>query len=222
MEVPFDVSHAGQLRLIKQSLCTNGSEFRWGGLYTHFITFCQKAQWNVCGTLFLCMSPSMEFLIVDVATRSPLMSFVKDNYGLSGMAREGMKSWLCVVWVDVALRPLLLSIPCVWPGLHVRKNPGLCSIINAVLEADWSTPAPLPFAYMSPTRSQYTRLENGTVTLVCCHSPGNCFFRPQFLYSKSGIRVSSSLLSNTIWSIFFAFHHSSLTNCWSFIVNGGG
>lgn len=119
MEVPFDVSHAGQLRLIKQSLCTSGSEFSWGGQYTHFITFCQKAQWNVCGTLFLCMSPSMEFLIADVATRSLLMSFVKDNYGLGGMAREGMKSWLCVVWVDVALRPLLLSIPRVWPALFV-------------------------------------------------------------------------------------------------------
>lgn len=122
MEVPFDVSHAGQLRLIKQSLCTNGSEFRWGGQYTHFIKFCQKAQWNVCGTLFLCMSPSMEFLIADVATRSLLMSFVKDNYGLGGMAREGMKSWLCAVRVDVVLRPLLLSIPCVWPALHVSKK----------------------------------------------------------------------------------------------------
>ncbi len=59
------------------------------------------------------MSPSMEFLIVDVATRSLLMSFVKDNYGLGEMAREGMKSWLCAVWGDVALRPLPLSIPCV-------------------------------------------------------------------------------------------------------------
>lgn len=48
----------------------------------------------------------MEFLIADVATRSLLMSFVKDNYGLGGMAREGMKSWLCAVWVDVALWPL--------------------------------------------------------------------------------------------------------------------
>lgn len=56
------------------------------------------------------MSPSMEFLIADVATRSPLMSFVKDNYGLGGMAREGMKSWLCAVWIDVALRPRLLSV----------------------------------------------------------------------------------------------------------------
>lgn len=122
MEVPFDVSHAGQLRLIKQSLCGNCSEFIWGGQYTHFITFCQKAQWNVCGTLFLCMSPSMEFLITNVATRSVLMSFVKDNYGLGGMARERMKSWLCVVWVDVALWPLLLSIPCVWPALFVSKR----------------------------------------------------------------------------------------------------
>lgn len=59
------------------------------------------------------MSPSMEFLVADVATRSLLMSFVKDNYGLGGMAREEMKSWLCVVWVDVALRPLVLSIPSV-------------------------------------------------------------------------------------------------------------
>lgn len=120
MEVPFDVSHAGQLRFIKQSLCANGSEFRWGGQYTHFITFCQKSQWNVCGALFLCMSPSMEFQIADVATRSLLMSFVKDNYGLGGMVRAGMKSWLCAVWLDVA--------PCVWPALHVRKkerSPGL-------------------------------------------------------------------------------------------------
>lgn len=122
MEVPFDVSHAGPLRLIKQSLCTSGSEFRWGGQYTHFITFCQKAQWNVCGTLFLCMSPSMEFLIADVATRSLLMSFVKDNYGLGGMAKEGMKSWLCAVWVDVASWPLLLCIPCVWPALFVFEK----------------------------------------------------------------------------------------------------
>lgn len=122
MEVPFDVSHAGQLWLIKQSLCTSGSEFRWGGQYTHFITFCQKAQWNVCGTLFLCMSPSMEFLIADVATRSLLMSFVKDNYRLGGTAREGMKNWLCAVWVDVALRPLLPCVPCVWPVLHAQKN----------------------------------------------------------------------------------------------------
>ena len=121
MEVPFDVSHAGQLRLTKRSLCTNGSEFRWGGQYTHFIKFCQKAQWNVCGTLFLCMSPSMEFLIADVATRSLLMSFVKDNYGLGGTAGEGMKSWLCGFWVDVVLWPLLLSIPCEWPALHVWK-----------------------------------------------------------------------------------------------------
>lgn len=122
MEVPFDVSHAGQLRLIKPSLCSSGSEFTLGGQYTHFITFCQKAQWNVCGTLFLCMSPSMEFLITNVATRPLLMSFVKDNYGFGGMARERMKSWLCVVWVDVALWPLLLSIPCVWPVLFVSKR----------------------------------------------------------------------------------------------------
>lgn len=65
---------------------------------------------NVCGTLCLCMSPSMEFLVADVATRSLLMSFVKDNYGLGGMTREGMKSWLCVVGVDVALRPLVLPL----------------------------------------------------------------------------------------------------------------
>lgn len=47
----------------------------------------------------------MEFLIDDVSTRSLLMSFVQDNYGLGGTAREGMKSWLCVVWLDVALQP---------------------------------------------------------------------------------------------------------------------
>lgn len=163
LEVPFDVSHAGQLRLIKQSLCTDGSEFRWGGQYTHFIKFCQKAQWNVCGTLFLCMSPSMEFLIADVATRSLLMSFVKDNYGIGGMAKDGMKSWLCVVWVNVVLWPLPLSVPCVWPALHVQKNPGLRPIISAALEAEWSAPAPLASSYsMSPTWSQCTRLEHGT------------------------------------------------------------
>lgn len=122
MEVPFDVSHAGQLRLIKQSLCTNGSGFTWGGQYTQFITFCQKAQWNVCGTLFLCMSLSMEFLIADVATRSLLMSFVKDNYRLGETDREGMKSWLCAVWVDVAPRPLLLTLTCIWPLLHVQTS----------------------------------------------------------------------------------------------------
>lgn len=135
MKVPFDVSHAGQLRLIKQSLCTNGSEFRWGGQYTHFITFCQKAQWNVCGTLFLCMSPSMEFLIADVATRSSLMSFVKDNYGLSGMDREGMKSWLCMVWVDVALWPLLLSIPCVWTSCPQKCRPLSHQFLYSQVEA---------------------------------------------------------------------------------------
>ncbi len=138
MEVPFDVSHAGQLRLIKQSLCTSGSEFRWRGQYTHFITFCQKAQWNVCGTLFLCMSPSMEFLITDVATRSLLMSFVKDNYGLGGMAREGMKSWLCAVWVDVASWPPLLSIPCVWPVLSVsgKIHPSVPSTVLCLRPSD--------------------------------------------------------------------------------------
>lgn len=122
MEVPFDVSHAGQLRLIKQSLCTNGSGFTWGGQYTQFITFCQKAQWNVCGTLFLCMSLSMEFLIADVATRSLLMSFVKDNYRLGETDRVGMKSWLCAVWVDVAPRPLLLTLTCIWPLLRVQTS----------------------------------------------------------------------------------------------------
>lgn len=105
MEVLFDVSHAGQLRLIKQSLCTNGSGFTWGGQYTQFITFCQKAQWNVCGTLFLCMSLSMEFLIANVATRSLLMSFVKDNYRVGEMDGEGMKSWLCAIWVCCIMTP---------------------------------------------------------------------------------------------------------------------
>ena len=163
MEVPFDVSHAGQLRLIKQSLCTSGSEFRRGGQYTHFITFCQKAQWNVCGTLFLCMSPSMEFLIADVATRSPLMSFVKDNYGLGGMAREGMKSWLCAVWIDVALRPRLLSVARVWPALFVseRIRASVPSLAPA-LEGQWSAPAPLPPSHWFPTGSRCARLEHGT------------------------------------------------------------
>lgn len=147
----FDVSHAGQLRLIKQSLCSGGSEFTSGGQYTHFITFCQKAQWNVCGTLFLCMSPSVEFLITNVATRPLLMSFVKDNYGLGGMARERMKSRLCVVWVDVALWPLLLSIPCVWPGLFVfERIRASDSVTGAVLEAEWSAPAPLPLFISVP------------------------------------------------------------------------
>jgi hypothetical protein len=45
-------------RAHKQSLCADGSGFKcwWGGQYTHFITFCQRAPWNVCGTLFRCMS----------------------------------------------------------------------------------------------------------------------------------------------------------------------
>lgn len=49
------------------------------------------------------MSPSMEFLVADVPTRAPLMSFVKDNYGLRGRAGARMKSWLCeALWVDSA------------------------------------------------------------------------------------------------------------------------
>ena len=56
------------------------------------------------------MSPSMEFLVADVATRSLLMSFVKDNYGLGGVSRVGMKSRLCVESVDIALRPLVLPM----------------------------------------------------------------------------------------------------------------
>ena len=127
VEVAFDVSHAGERGLIKQSLCTDGSGFKcwWWGQYTHFITFCQRAQWNVYGTLFLCMSPSMEFLVADVATRSPLMSFVKDNYGLGGVSRVGMKSRLCAERVDIALRPLVLPMPSRWPGALLALS--LCS-----------------------------------------------------------------------------------------------
>lgn len=45
----------------------------------------------------------MEFLVADVPTRAPLMSFVKDNYGLCGQAGARMKSWLCgALWVDSA------------------------------------------------------------------------------------------------------------------------
>ena len=87
--------------------------------------------------LFLCMSPSMEFLVADVTTRSLLMSFVKDNYGLVGMARDGMKSWLCVPCVDIVT-------PGVTPGSsytlwvnytihginrHLPKSMGLYSIL---------------------------------------------------------------------------------------------
>lgn len=147
MEVPFDVSHAGQRRLIKQSLCTSVSEFRWGGQYTHFITFCQKAQWNVCGTLFLCMSPSMEFLIANVATRSLLMSFVKDNYGLGGMARVDEKLALCGLGRCCIATPAFFYTLCLTCAVCVRKNPGLRSITCAALEAEWSAPAPLPFSY---------------------------------------------------------------------------
>lgn len=156
MEVPFDVSHTGQLRLIKQSLCTNCSEFTWGGQYTHFITFCQRAQWNLCGTLFLCMSLSMEFLIVDVVTRSLLMSFVKDNYRLREMDREGMKSWLCVLLVDVAMRPLLLTLTWVWPLPFVQKfRPQLYHHRHAW--EVWSTFAPHITACVPPAWSQCTR-----------------------------------------------------------------
>lgn len=176
MEVPFDVSHAGQLRLIKQSLCSSGLEFTWGGKYTHFIKFCQKAQWNVCGTLFLCMSPSVEFLITNVATRPLLMSFVKDNYGLDGMARERMKSWLCVVWVDVALWPMLLSIPCVWPVLFVSERirasaPSslLCSRLNDLLQHL------CPFHINSQLDPKCARPEHGTKWRSCCHFPGPLF-----------------------------------------------
>lgn len=38
------------------------------------------------------MSPFVEFLIINVVTRSLLMSFVKDNYGLGGIAREWWKA----------------------------------------------------------------------------------------------------------------------------------
>lgn len=154
VEMPLDVSHAGQLGLRKQSLCRSGSEFTSGGQYTHFITFCQKAQWNVCGTLFLCMSPPTEFLITNVATRPLLMSFVQDNYGLAGTARQRMKRRLCVVWVDVALWPLLLSIPWVWPGLFVsRRIRASESVGGAALEAERFAPAPLPPFHIGSPRS---------------------------------------------------------------------
>lgn len=57
------------------------------------------------------MSPFVEFLIANVATRPLLMSFVKDNNGAGGMAGEGMKSWLCAARADLAPRPWLLSVP---------------------------------------------------------------------------------------------------------------
>lgn len=123
LEVPFDVSHAGHLKLMIQSLCGSSSEFTWGGQYVHFITFCQKAQWNVCGTLFLCMSPSMEFLITNVTTRPLLMSFVKDNYGLGGMAKASMKSWF--VWFGyIAPWPMLLLYPVFDPRCLCPKESG--------------------------------------------------------------------------------------------------
>lgn len=136
LEVLFDVSHAGHRKLVIQSLCSSGSEFTWGGQYVHFITFCQKAQWNVCGTLFLFMSPAMEFLITNVTTRPLLMSFVKDNYKLGGMAKASMKSWLCVVWVYCTVTHASFYTLRLTRTVCVRKNPGPCFIIDVLLEAE--------------------------------------------------------------------------------------
>lgn len=55
----------------------------------------------------------MEFLVADVATRSLLMSFVKDNYGLLLVAKEfNKKIALCALCVDSAFSsPCTLSDP---------------------------------------------------------------------------------------------------------------
>lgn len=82
------------------------------------------------------MSPSMEFLITNVTTRPLLMSFVKDNYGLGGMAKASMKSWLCVVWVYCTVTHASFYTLCLTRTVCVRKNPGPRSIIDALLEAE--------------------------------------------------------------------------------------
>lgn len=61
----------------------------------------------MCKALFLCMSLLMEFLVADVATRSLLMSFVKDNYGLLSVAEElDEKLALCALCEDSIFIPL--------------------------------------------------------------------------------------------------------------------
>lgn len=59
------------------------------------------------------MSLLMEFLVADVATRSLLMSFVKDNYGLLSVAEElDEKLALCALCEDSAFSsPCTLSDP---------------------------------------------------------------------------------------------------------------
>lgn len=60
------------------------------------------------------MSLLMEFLVADVATRSLLMSFVKDNYGLLTVAEElDEKLALCALCVDSAF-----SSPCTLSDLN--------------------------------------------------------------------------------------------------------
>lgn len=75
-----------------------------------------------------------------------------DNYGLAGPSGPPMKRRLCVLWVDVALWPLLLSVACVWPGLFVSPRIRACtSVARSALEAQRSAPAPLPpFHIASP------------------------------------------------------------------------
>lgn len=107
--------HRGHMR---EDLSNDGSGFKcwWGGQWTHFIKFCQRAQWNVCKALFLCMSLLMEFLVADVATRSLLMSFVKDNYGLLSVAEElDEKLALCALCEDSIFIPLHSEWP-EWPA----------------------------------------------------------------------------------------------------------
>lgn len=83
MEVPFDVSHAGLGGLINKVfvLMAQGSNVDEGdNIHTslHFV----KGRHEMCvGHCFGACPPSMKFLVADVATRSLLMSFVKDNYG---------------------------------------------------------------------------------------------------------------------------------------------
>ncbi len=74
------------------------------------------------------MSLLMEFLIADVATRSLLMSFVKDNYGLLTVDE---KLALCALCVDSAF-----SSPCT---LSDPNDLTLSSLRAAVLQ--WWSPA---------------------------------------------------------------------------------
>lgn len=82
---------------------TQHTKSRWRRLrftsaaqYTHFITPRQKAQWNVCSTLCVCMSPPAEFLQSSVATRPLLMSVVQIIMGLRGrLGRPWKGGFVC-------------------------------------------------------------------------------------------------------------------------------